>query len=342
MLTLITGTPGASKTCMAVWEICQKVPGSFIEVGGEQVPRRLLSNIRDLLVDHEHIDAKDLECWQTWAKPGDVIVFDEVQEVWRPRGLGSKVPPEIAALETHRHMGVDLVLITQHPMLVDTNVRRLVNQHFHIRRITRGTAMIYEWDHCENPNQTKGAINTRVFFHRKKMYALYKSAQAHTKPKARLPALTWVAVASLAALGYFGPTAYARITGRFSDGMAGKDTKNYLASAGQKLPGVPAPLPGASAPAVGVPGAVPASFAASAPTPTYAGCAMRGNLCRCYDAKGERFEVELSICVAKVPQSPAFDLARLASSAEVGQPSVRGLADLEAFAFMRERRSAMR
>lgn len=336
MLTLITGTPGAGKTLLATWEFARPVPGSTIEQSGQAVPRALFSNIRDLLVDHQHITGKDLESWQTWAKPGDVIIFDEVQEVWRPRGLGVKVPPEIAALETHRHMGVDLVLITQHPMLIDPNIRRLVNQHLHLRRITRGVAMVYEWDHCENPGQTKTCIAHRTFFHRKKMYGLYKSAQLHTKPTVRMPKAVWMAGVALAGLAYIGPAAWSRVTGQYA-------AKPEVAKTVQAAP-VPgsamAALPAASAPVVA---AVPASFAASASKPAYLGCAMRGKVCRCYDEHGERVEVEVPVCLAKIPQAPAADLSHLVSVAELPMvhPASAG-ADIEVLAFMRDRRASLR
>lgn len=274
MLTLVTGTPGAGKTLLTTWDIAQPIPGSTIEQAGVSVPRRLLSNIRDLVLDHQHIDAKDLECWHTWAKPGDVIVFDEVQEVWRPRGLGTKIPPEIAALETHRHLGVDIVLITQHPMLIDPNIRRLVNQHIHLRRITKGAAMVYEWDHCENPGNTRNCLNTRVFFHRKKMYGLYKSAQLHTKPKARLPALAWVGLALVAGLAYLGPQAYGRITANFKPPeVVAKATP--LVQAAPTAPVAPASAPVALEPIAPV-------KAASRPL----GCFASAAKCRCFDADG--------------------------------------------------------
>ncbi len=77
---------------------------------------------------------------------GSIVLIDEVQRLMRPRIHGSKVPAFIAELETHRHRGIDLVLITQHPMLLDSNVRRLTGQHFHvIRKFGTQMANVYEW-----------------------------------------------------------------------------------------------------------------------------------------------------------------------------------------------------
>lgn len=303
MLTIITGTPGAGKSLYAVWEECRKVPGSTVEAtNGVAVPRRLLTNIKDLCIEHELIDAKSLDTWHEWSKPGDVIVFDEVQEVWRPRALGqAKIPDCIAALETHRHRGVDMILITQHPMLVDANIRRLVNRHLHLRRISRTVAYLYEWDHCANPGNVKTCMQSRVWFHPKKAYALYKSAQLHTKPTARIPRIAYLGLAALAGLAYIGPVAY----GKLKDGASATP----LAVSSDK--GASGPVNPASAPALppaspGAPvGAVGPLAAASEPkAPVVAGCAAAKGVCRCYDGAARRLVLPAEYCVAETSPGP--------------------------------------
>lgn len=290
MLTIITGTPGAGKSLYTVWEEARKVPGSTIEQDGKAVPRRLLSNIKDLLVDHEHIDGKDLETWHEWAKPGDVIVFDEVQEVWRPRGLGTKVPDCIAALETHRHKGVDIILITQHPMLVDPNIRRLCNRHLHLRRLSRRVAYVYEWDHCANPGQVRTALQSRVWFHPKKAYGLYKSAQLHTKPTARLPRIALVGVVAVAAMVYLAPVTYARLTNSLGGQPASAKpaSKSEVKAPTAQSAGAPAPAPSAAAVATVAPD--------PAPQAQHLGCIKFGPRCECFDSKGVRLVVPVDVC----------------------------------------------
>lgn len=298
MLTLITGTPGAGKSLHAVWEFARKVPGSTIEDNGNPVPRKLYSNVKDLLVEHEHITGEDLDRWHTWAKPGDVIMFDEVQEVWRPRGLGTKVPDCIAKLETHRHMGVDIVLITQHPMLVDPNIRRLVNQHLHLRRITKTVAWVYEWDHCANPGQTRTCVSDRVWFHPKAAYKLYKSAQLHTKPTARIPRIAFVGLIALGALAYMGPVAYGRIKGTF-DVPSSKATQ---ASPKPQLSSSPAPAFGQmplpeSRTASAVGGAMATPVISSPVTKIKPlGCIASASRCACYDQQGDKVDMPDDQC----------------------------------------------
>ncbi|WP_296511243.1 zonular occludens toxin domain-containing protein [Rhodoferax sp.] len=309
MLTLVTGTPGAGKSLYSVWNFAKPVPGSTIENGQTAVKRRLLSNVKDLLVEHEHIEADDLNNWHTWAKPGDVILFDEVQEVWRPRGLGSKVPDCIAKLETHRHMGVDIVLVTQHPMLVDPNIRRLVNQHIHLRRIAKTVAMVYEWDHCSNPGMIRTAITSKVWWHPKAAYALYKSAQLHTKPTVRFPKIALLGVAALAALGYMAPAAYSRINGTFD---AKKTEPVAISVEPQSSYPVP-PFPSASAPSLP---ASSASFGASVPSLDGAepvkvsGCVVAANAeCKCYDTNGAKVPTDAELCPDPHAKKPVEALA---------------------------------
>jgi len=217
MFTLITGTPRTGKTAYTVWELIRPVIGASVtDVDGVTHQRRVLSNIEGLILPHERIGASELQTWNTWCKPGDVIVFDEVQEVWRPRTLGTSVPPAIAAIETHGHLGLDIIVITQHPGLVDSNVRKLVNQHIHLRRLTDSYCYRYEWDSCsENTKAYKSCVHSGVWRRPKAVHDLYRSAIAHTKTKSRLPALVYLLPVALVALAAFGSLAYGRISSRF-------------------------------------------------------------------------------------------------------------------------------
>lgn len=293
MLVLITGTPGAAKTLYAVSEIASAVPGSTVEKDRVPIPRRLFSNIKDLRLEHTHIDGDDLNKWHTWAKPGDVIVFDEVQEVWRPRGLGIKVPDCIAALETHRHMGVDIVLITQHPMLVDPNIRRLVNQHLHLRRLPFSSSWLYEWDHCANPGQVRTCVQSKVWFHKKSAYALYTSAQLHTKSTTRIPRIAFVGLAALAGLAYMGPMAYSRVTS--SLGAPDASSRPIQSSA---VPDLPSPSP-SQLPEVPALPVVPVGPSQATSAPVFSGClATRSGTCSCYDTEGRKLDQDPEVCAS--------------------------------------------
>eukprot|EP01030_Chromulinospumella_sphaerica_P006407 gene6407-6266_t len=171
---------------------------------GEEVtaPRTVYTNINGLLLDHELIDGgenKGLRDWHKWAKPGSVIVFDEVQRHWKPRAKGSAVPPDIEALETHRHMGVDFIIITQNVLLVDRNIHALAGRHLHVRRIaTMPMAIVYEWDHVSRALLYAKSLTKSPWRYSKKIFKLYKSAEVHTKQPRSIPGAVWFVLAASA------------------------------------------------------------------------------------------------------------------------------------------------
>jgi zona occludens toxin len=220
MITLITGTPGAGKTLYAISKLLRDLVGSTVKKTNEdgsvtEVPRRIVTNINGLLLDHELIGPDEgggLADWHKWCKPGDVICYDEVQRSWTPRANGSKVPEYIAMLETHRHMGVDFILLTQNPMLIDRNVTALVGRHLHVRRFGGiGAAIVYEWDHCSRSLLFSKSIAKHTFKYDKSVFKLYKSAELHTKPKTSVPTLAIVAVLAVVGAAFAIPYAAGRI-----------------------------------------------------------------------------------------------------------------------------------
>jgi zona occludens toxin len=243
MITLETGLPGAGKTLLCVDKLLRPLVGATVrhedsEGNAVEVQRVIYSNINGLLLEHEKIgpgapwiydgktdswsqpeggDKFGLNNWHEWAKPGSVIVYDEIQKPWPLAASGSKVPPCITALETHRHMGVDFIPITQHPMLIHANLVRLVGRHLHIRRMgNMGLAIVYEWDSCSRTLLYKNAFAKSPYRYAKDVFKLYKSAELHTKQPRKMPSLIWGVGIGLAAMVYFGPAAYGRIRDRIS------------------------------------------------------------------------------------------------------------------------------
>lgn len=177
MIILITGQPGAGKTLYGL---------NYVREWSERENRPVYYNgISDLKLPWSEIDSGE-----DWHKvpDGSIVIIDECQRVFRPRGTGGQVPPHVALLETHRHRGLDIVLITQHPMLADTNVRRLCGRHFHVvRAFGTKKATVHEWaevrEQCDK--QRAGSIR-HDFFYPATSFGWYKSAEIHTH-KARIP-----------------------------------------------------------------------------------------------------------------------------------------------------------
>lgn len=204
MITLITGVPGAGKSLYCVSEILSKLDADNKKLVAQgKAPRPVIvDNIPELKLDHEV--APDLLTWPDWAPEGALIVSDEVQRHWRPTPAGQPPHRSIAELETHRHRGLDFIILTQHPNLINTNVRRLVGRHIHIRRTVVGT-YAYEWPECVTPDSAYRSALTKVkWTHPKKAFGLYKSASIHQKVKFRIPRAFYFLGASVAGAVFFG------------------------------------------------------------------------------------------------------------------------------------------
>jgi zona occludens toxin len=227
MITIITGVPGSGKTLYTIEKLLLPLVGTSVkgrdEHGNEiEIPRTIYTNINGLQIDHELIDGGDnegLRDWHKWAKPGAVIVFDEFQKAWPPRANGSKVPDDIQALDTHRHMGVDFILITQSVMNVDRHVHALCGRHLHVRRIANMPfAVVYEWDHCSKSLMFSKSLAKQAWRYDRKVFKLYKSAELHTKQPRRVPALLWFVLVGLGLMAWLGPSTYYRLKERTSGG----------------------------------------------------------------------------------------------------------------------------
>jgi len=192
VITLFTGSPGAGKTASLV-DFLSKLPGDrplFVD------------GLNGLTLPHTVCDANN---WHNELPDGAILVIDEVQRVWRPRGAGTKVPESVAQLETHRHRGIDVFVTTQAPRLLDFNVRGLVGRHVHIRDTGILGRYWYEWPESNDSMQWKTCINKKRISLPKKAFSLYKSASLHTVPVRGVPrALIFGIVAFLlfAALAY--------------------------------------------------------------------------------------------------------------------------------------------
>jgi zona occludens toxin len=198
MITFITGGPGLGKTALAVSMLLDEYPG-----------RPVFSNINELQLEHSPLPKLD-----EWTRQvvndqgtvedvftfpvGSVVVIDECQKFYRPRASGSKVPPYVAAFETHRHEGIDFILITQGSRLVDGNIRSLIKggRHIFLKSSYLGRYR-YEKSECinEDDRASYGLAAKRKYTLPKKAFKLYKSSELHTKPpRPRLPLAAFVVV----------------------------------------------------------------------------------------------------------------------------------------------------
>lgn len=346
MIYLITGVPGSGKTLYAVSTLVRDLAAQKIVKRGVTITRRVcVDGIKDLLLPHEMIapgveddegnlspgEGDGVWNWPTWCKPGDVIVIDEVQRWWRPRGMGTKPPLAIKALETHRHMGVDFVLVTQNPMLLDQNVRRLTGRHQHLRRLWGfARAIIYDWDGCSvDVHRTKSATMS-MWGYPKSAYDLYKSSELHTKQKQKIP--PWLIVPVLALVGGIAvaPMAFGTMKGA----MTGKGVSQTATAApvSSVAPPAASSVVAASAPVASASqssGSEISSLGSQTEKVELAGCiSAPAKGCKCFDVKGRKVEADPDMCLTGEKPIAASDLPAPEFS-KAADP-----ADLEVLAFM--------
>lgn len=183
-ITLYTGLPGHGKTLRVLeWLVA-------------------LAAKENRPVFHNHIDGLCVDGWiahdaDKWydLPPNSYMVIDEARKVFPVRPRGAAQPKHVEELGEHRHLGLDLVIITQHPMQIDTEVRKLVDRHFHVvRKFGTKFATIYEFPSGVQDSPEKNKLKNGVVRHEwrypKNVFAWYKSAEVHTV-KARIPVKVW-------------------------------------------------------------------------------------------------------------------------------------------------------
>lgn len=229
MITLITGAPGTGKSNACV---------SLLEEIGKDRPLYVFG-IPELKIPH--IELADPTTWPDTVPDGSAIILDEVQNVWRPRGSGQKVPDHVAKLETHRHHGLDFYIITQGPNLLDSNVRALVGRHVHLRDLGILGRWWYEWPECADNCRTawKNAPIKKRYRLDKAAQAKYKSASIHVKPVRSVPWMLAVMVLALLVVAVMTWKAYGMISAKVAPAKP---------SPAEAVPGAPAPVVNAPSP----------------------------------------------------------------------------------------------
>jgi len=179
MITMLTGLPGNGKSLYTLdwilrWSKAENRPvyysGIVFTELGLQGPFA------------EWIEFQPMD-WNQ-CPPGAIVLIDECQRIFRNRSINATAPKFVTDLETHRHLGIDLVFLTQHPMLVDPALRRLTGQHLHcVRTFGMEGSVVHEWgqvrENCDKPAGRKDSI-AKPFKFNKSLYGMYVSAEKHT------------------------------------------------------------------------------------------------------------------------------------------------------------------
>lgn len=240
-LTLITGQPGNGKTALAVdrlmtWQ--SENPGRLVFVWG--IPELALAHekappVAEWTVRERVPEDPSLEQCRFDLPTGSLLIVDEAQTIFRPRGTGAKVPDCVAAFETFRHTGISIWLITQNPTLVDANIRKLCNRHLHVRASWSGRS-VFEWNEAADPMSSSDRARAvkSVYKLPKRVYGLYKSSSMHHKVSRRLPFSVYATAGAGLVCVFLGWRAYAHIWG--DDALTAVEEGNVKSRVEHPLP----------------------------------------------------------------------------------------------------------
>lgn len=310
MIELVTGLPGSGKTLQTLVRVRERA-----QKEGRQVYYDGIEGIDDKVLPWLKHDG------QKWFElpANSIMVIDEAQRLFRPRGRVGEPPEYSSKLETHRHLGIDLVFITQNPMLIDSHVRRLCERHWHVmRRFGTKWSTIHEFPSGvrEDVDKRRDGSIRHDFRFPKEAFGWYKSAEVHTH-KAHIPARVWILLAVPLVFGGAAYAAYLRLTPEAQqeriDKAAGVEKpKPGSKQAGEARPAArPAVLSGRgdhlstgdylTQQVARVPGlayTAPVYDEVTRPTeaPYPAACVQSATRCQCYTQQGTRLDVPADLC----------------------------------------------
>ncbi len=192
MIEMLEGVPGSGKSYHAVAEkfLPAVRAGRRIYIFVEGIYLDRLAAFEGTSQDELQ---KQITVWTTkddvlkgllTVEPGSLVVLDEVQTVFRAK---EKQDPELLRwLETHRHRGIDIVLMCQQSGQLTLGVTRLVEVTTKFRRLDRfGLTNRYQAAVRGNPEETD-VIRMFTGKYSPTVYAYYSSySQAAVRETAR-------------------------------------------------------------------------------------------------------------------------------------------------------------
>jgi len=194
MLILLTGLPGASKTLNTIKYVSEddlfnlkNDAGKNLMLDDKPIKRPVYYHNINQLKNESWIKlTDDMAKKPHEIEKGAVIIYDECQDIFPvlPNSKAGNTPEHYTYMNKHRHNGHDVIMVTQHPKNLNTQLRRLVNKHIHFKRIF-GTSFVtrFEFQKCydepEDHFSKKDAVVSKIEID-KNYFDTYKSAEVHT------------------------------------------------------------------------------------------------------------------------------------------------------------------
>jgi zona occludens toxin len=279
-ITLVTGLPGSGKSLFSLAEFA---------VGKHSVYQAGVPGCA--------LPTWEPEKWQEMPA-GSTLIVDEAQEFFAPKPPTGE-PPAHYVLNKIRHKALALVLITQHPGMLDSRVRRLVGRHVHmVAAFGADAAVMYEFRGVGDVDNRSfdGAVRSG-FKYPKEVYKLYKSADAH-RPKQKAPfkvrvipylfglVFVLLVLGGWVIFGRMSSLSHGDVPG--SRGPAGGDPNRFVRAGGDRaVPLTPAEYASTFKPRI-------AGLDYSAPLP--AACIANATKCSCYSQQATVLQVPEPMC----------------------------------------------
>lgn len=303
MIYLTTGANGAGKTLLTLHDVRKAqlaAPDRPVYYHGF-VPKQPLHDFGWLPFE----PAK----WQD-LPDGSICVFDEAQNEF-PTTLRGELPEWINAIAQHRRRrGFDFWILTPHPTMLHTSVRKLVESpswHRHVKRVfgtDNASVATYNYTEtrCELPSAgARGQVEIRSY--PKEVYDWYESAVKHTG-KRRIPRQVFVLLAALVLVPLLAWFAWTSLRSRSVAPPSGTPAVSSVSNQPMGAGASPAPLTAAEYAAAFTPRFD--GFAHTAPrydeitrptvAPYPAACVASARACHCYTQQATKLTVPDSTC----------------------------------------------
>lgn len=188
MIIFYEGVPGSGKSYDSVVKIIANLKRKravYTNVEGLEDPKckemiKCLTNLDDFeLEKYLHILTKE-QTYKFWefAKPGSMIVIDEMQKYFNSRDWQKEENRQCADwCSTHRHEGYDAIFLTQRIEKVDTQVRTLTEWTYRYKKVNFLGGFVNKSYVCfaYSGDDTHTPMTKIVRRYDKKIFACYKS-----------------------------------------------------------------------------------------------------------------------------------------------------------------------
>lgn len=197
MISLYSGTPGSGKTLHTAKEIISRIRksssvtiGNFlINVG--QIEKR--KGIYIYLPNHRITPSRLIDFSMRYSRhlkrrlrEGELLlIIDEAQLLFNPREWNRSDRRDwLSFFSQHRHLGYDIILISQHDRMLDRQVRSLLEYEVIHRNIKHAGNIGFILSLFTNCNlfyhvtywyPIREPMNSSFFLGRKKLYSIYDS-----------------------------------------------------------------------------------------------------------------------------------------------------------------------